>query len=152
MNRQDAEGSTMNERGDAEKQRRREPSPELNALAEAVLGAAIEVHRELGPGFPESVYENALCIELELRGIPFERQVMIDVPYKGRHAGKGQLDIWVDRQLVLELKAVENVLPKHKAQGKAYLAATKNDLAYVLNFNEAVMKDGIHRIVWTDHP
>jgi len=136
---------------DAEKQRRREPSAELNALAEWVICAAIEVHRELGPGFPESVYENALCMELELRGIPFERQVTIDVPYKGRIAGKGTIDIWVNRQLVLELKAVENVLPKHKAQGKAYLAATKNDLAYVFNFNEAIMKDGIHRIVWTDH-
>lgn len=137
------------ERRDAEEQRRREPADELNALGERVLGAAIEVHRQLGPGFPESVYENALCMELELRGIPFERQVLIDVIYKGRCAGQGKIDLWIDRQIVLELKTVENVLPKHKAQGKAYLAATKNELAFVLNFNEATLKDGIHRIVWT---
>ena len=137
------------ERGDAEAQRRREPSDELNELGERVLGAAIEVHKHLGPGFPESVYENALCAELELRGIAFERQVPIDVFFKERHVGRGKIDIWVDRRIVLELKTVETVLPKHRAQGKAYLAATKNELAYVLNFNEAIMEDGIHRIVWT---
>lgn len=141
--------SLQEKRRDAETQRRREPADELNELAERVLGAAIEVHKHLGPGFPESVYENALCAELELRDMPFERQVPIDVYYKDRHMGRGKIDIWVDRQIVLELKTVETVLPKHKAQGKAYLAATKNELAYVLNFNEATMKDGIHRIAWT---
>lgn len=145
MNRANAEV----ERGDAETQRRREPSDELNALAERVIGAAIEVHRQLGPGFPESVYENALCMELEARGIPLERQVLIDVFFKNRCVGQGKLDVWIARQLVLELKTVDTVLPKHKAQAKAYLAATKNDLAYVPNFSEATMKDGIHRVVWT---
>ncbi|MEX1016690.1 MAG: GxxExxY protein [Phycisphaeraceae bacterium] len=120
-------------------------------MARQVIGAAIEVHRMLGPGFPESIYEEALCIELAERDVPFLRQSAVEVHYKGRRVGEGRLDLWVDQKLVVELKAVEEVLPKHRAQGKAYLCATGNQLALVINFHEAVLKDGIHRVVLT-HP
>lgn len=137
------------ERQDAESPRRQEPSAELDDLTRRVIGAAIEVHRHLGPGFPESVYEEALCHELTLRDIPFERQVCVPVVFKGHACGEGRLDLWINRQLVIELKSVEQVVPKHKAQGKAYLAATGCQLALVINFNEAVLKDGLHRVVLT---
>ncbi len=128
---------------------RNEPSADVDDLARRVIGAAIEVHRHLGPGFPERIYEEALCFELEQRQIPFARQPIIEVAYKGRKVGEGKLDLWIDQRLVVELKAVEQLLPKHKAQGKAYLQATKNELALVISFNEAMLKDGIHRVVLT---
>lgn len=128
-------------RQDAETPRHQEePSKEVDALAHSVIGAAIEVHRALGPGFPESLYEDALSYELEIRGIPFQRQCPVRVYYKGRQCGEGRMDIFVADQLVVELKSVEHVLPKHKAQGKAYLMATNRRLALVINFNEAVLK------------
>lgn len=140
------------QRQDAKEPRRQEPSEAVDALAHAVIGAAIEVHRHLGPGFPESVYEEALCIEFDLLSIPFERQASIPVNYKSRHVGEGRMDLWIDRQLVVELKTVETILPKHKAQCKAYLAATGNCLALLVNFNEATLKDGINRIIWNPNP
>ncbi len=136
-------------RQDVESPRRQEPSGEVDALAHTVIGAAIEVHRALGAGFPESVYENALCIGLTERRINFERQPVIDVFYHDQPVGQGQLDIWVGRLLVVELKAVEQVISKHKAQARAYLAATGCELALLINFHEAVLKDGITRIVLT---
>ena len=126
-----------------------EPDESVDELARRVIGAAIEVHRHLGPGFPEAIYEEALCREFDLRQIPYLRQPPIPVRYKSWHVGEGRMDLWIDRQLVVELKAVENVLPKHRAQAKAYLAATGNQLALVINFNEATLKDGIHRVVMT---
>ena len=138
------------ERQDAKTPRRQvEPDEALDDLAHAVIGAAIEVHKALGPGFPESIYEEALCFELNLHGLVFERQCVIPVSYKGHLCGEGRLDIWVDRQLVVELKAVEQIHPKHKAHCKAYLQATKCQLALLINFNEAVLKDGVQRIVLT---
>ena len=137
------------QRQDAKSPRRQEPGEDVDALAHAVIGAALEVHKTLGPGYPESIYEEALCHELMLKSIPFERQHSVPVSYKGHHCGEGRLDLWVDRKLIVELKAVEQVLSKHKAQGKAYLVATRCQLALVINFNEALLKDGIHRIVYT---
>ncbi len=136
-------------RQDAKLPRRQEPDQKLDNLAHRVIGAAIEVHHHLGPGFVESVYEEALSHELCLQKIPFERQAIIQVSYKNRVVGEGKIDLWIDRQLVVELKAVETVLPKHKAQAKAYIIAVKNDLALLINFNEALLKDGIVRIVQT---
>lgn len=124
-----------------------EPSDTLDELAHAVIGAAIEVHRVLGPGFLEEHYEEALCIELELRGIPYERQVVLALDYKGRPIGKGRLDILICGQLVLELKAVEHLAPIHTAQLIAYLKATKRALGLLLNFNVVLMKDGVKRII-----
>jgi GxxExxY protein len=126
-----------------------EPSKELDAIARASIGAALEVHRVLGPGFLESTYEEASAIELELRGIPFERQKVVAIPYKGRLAGEGKLDFVVQGQLVLELKAVDRLLPIHWAQIIAYLKATGHHLGLLFNFHETQLKFGIKRIVST---
>jgi GxxExxY protein len=123
-----------------------EPSEELDALAREVIGAAIEVHKILGPGFLESVYEEALCFELELRGLMFQRQVPINVNYKGRTVGEGRLDVLVGGALVLELKAVDSLQRIHTAQVISYLRATGLKLALLLNFNTPIMKDGIRRV------
>ena len=125
----------------------REPSEQADSLAKAVIGAAIEVHRHLGPGYLESVYEEALCIELELRQIPFVRQASIAVDYKGRSVGEGRVDILVDDTVVVELKAVDALLPVHTAQIISYLKALKTDLGLLINFKVPMLKDGIKRIV-----
>jgi GxxExxY protein len=138
------------QRQDAKTPRRQvEPTQAVDALARLVIGAAIEVHKVLGPGFPESVYEEALCHELKHQTIAYERQCVVPVSYKGHLCGEGRVDVIVDRQLVVELKAVEQLHPKHKAQCKAYLQATKCQLALLINFNEAVLKDGVVRVVLT---
>lgn len=126
----------------------REPGAELDELARKVIGAAIEVHRTLGPGFLERVYEGALAVELERRRIPFVRQQAIGVSYKGVSVGEGVVDLWVDGRLIVELKTVENILPVHMAQVMSYLKATQCALGLLFNFNTHVLKDGgIRRIV-----
>ncbi len=102
-------------------------------LARAVIGAAIEVHKELFPGLPENVYKAALSRELMLRGIPHKLEVPVPVYYKGELVGQGWVDILVDDRLVLELKAVEAIAPAHGAQAKGYLVAMKLQLALLLN-------------------
>jgi len=126
-----------------------EPSAELDDLAHRVIGAAIEVHRLLGPGFLESVYEEALCMELELRGIRCARQVPISVTYKGERVGEARLDLLVDHSLVVELKAVESIAPIHWAQVLSYLKATRLRLGLLINFNVSVLQRGIKRVVQT---
>lgn len=103
-----------------------EPDEALDALARTVIGAAIEVHRELGPGFLEAVYEEELALELGLRSIPFARQPIVEVCYKGARVGEGRLDFLVDGRLVVEIKTVHTIHPVHRR-----------------------MKDGIERIVRT---
>jgi GxxExxY protein len=125
----------------------KEPSKQLDSLAYQVIGAAIEVHRALGPGYLESVYEEALCIELGLRVIPFSRQHIIGVTYKGEIVGEGRLDIFVNKCLVVELKAVDTLLPIHKAQVMSYLKATRCTLGLLINFNETMLQRGIKRII-----
>jgi GxxExxY protein len=122
-------------------------SAELNALSHAVIGAAIEVHRTLGPGFLESVYEEALCVELKLRGISFESQVEVGVQYKGEPVGVGRLDILVAGALIVELKAVETLAPIHEAQLLSYLKATSHRLGLLINFNIPVLRNGLKRII-----
>ena len=124
-----------------------EPSERVNQLAHAVIQAAIEVHRLLGPGYMESVYEQALCLELELRKIPYERQKLVHVSYKGNCVGETRLDILVGELLVVELKSVTELAPVHTAQVISYLKATSNKLGLLINFNVAVLKDGIKRII-----
>ncbi|MEM1107943.1 MAG: GxxExxY protein [Planctomycetota bacterium] len=137
-------------RQDAETPRRQEePDERLDQLAHDVIGAAITVHRALNAGFPESVYEEALAIELTERGIPYERQAKVNVFYRERLVGQGQIDLLVDRRLVIELKAVEQLHPKHHAQTKAYLIASGCRLGLLINFHEAVLKDGLRRIIYT---
>lgn len=125
----------------------REPDAALDEWAHAVIGAAIEVHRELGPGYLESVYEEALGVELGLRNIPFVRQRPFAVTYKGKPVGEGRLDLLVDDSLVVELKTVESLLPIHKAQTLSYLKALDLHLALLINFKVPVLRDGIQRIV-----
>ncbi|MEY3867312.1 MAG: GxxExxY protein [Microcoleaceae cyanobacterium] len=119
-----------------------------NGLTYAVIGAAIEVHRDLGPGFLESVYEEALAFEFKLRGIGFQRQKIININYKGYGVGEGRLDFLVEDILVVELKAIQVVPPIEKARVVSYLKMTKLPLALLINFNVEVLKDGIQRIIF----
>ena len=109
----------------------------------------MEVHTVLGAGFLEAVYEQALAIELELRGIPFQRQFPIALSYKGVAVGEARLDFLVGDVLIVELKAVENIHPIHHAQVLNYLKATGHQLGLLMNFNVEHMRDGIKRIILT---
>jgi GxxExxY protein len=139
------------DRKDAETQRRvqEEPPPHLRPLTYNVIGACIEVHRQLGPGFLEQVYEEAVCVELASLGIGVQRQVALPVLYKGRVIAESRLDLLVEEELVLELKAVEALRPVHHAQVRSYLRAGEFQLGLLINFNVAVLKDAIYRVVWT---
>jgi GxxExxY protein len=125
----------------------REPRPELNELANRVIGAAIEVHRILGPGFLEQVYEAALCREFEIRGIPFVRQPTVEIGYKGYPIGQGRLDLLVDGQLVVELKSVEALIPLYTAQLLSYLRVTGHELGLLINFDAPQLKQGLRRVI-----
>lgn len=124
-----------------------EPEREIDELAHAVIGAAIEVHRVLGPGFLEEVYEQALCVELRRRGIPFERQKATKVEYKGEYVGEGRLDLLVDDRLVVELKAVREVAPIHTAIVLSYLKTIGRRLGLLINFKVPQLRSGIRRVV-----
>jgi len=126
-----------------------EPSDALNALASRSLAAAIEVHRYLGPGFLESVYEEAFGIELTARGIHYQRQVRFPVLYKEQLVGESRLDFLVEELLVVELKAVEELREVHKQQVFSYLRAGEFQLGLVINFNVPVLLQGVKRIVWS---
>ncbi|MBI9020895.1 MAG: GxxExxY protein [Verrucomicrobia bacterium] len=126
-----------------------EPSVKADELAKTVIDACIEVHRALGPGYLESVYEEALAKELALRQIPFERQKAIDVNYKGESVGQARLDLLVGGLLVVELKAVESLVPIHTAQVISYLKAGTFQLGLLINFNTTLLKHGIKRIALT---
>ena len=117
-------------------------------LTEHVIGAAIEVHRELGPGLLESAYQECLCHELTLRNIRFARQVAVPVRYKGITLECGyRLDMLVDDCLILELKCVEKLLPIHGAQLLTYLKLTGKRVGLILNFQAPVLKEGLVRKV-----
>ena len=117
-----------------------------NSLTQQVIGCAIEVHRTLGPGLLETVYEVCLCRELAMSGIPFVRQQKIPVFYKGKKVDCDlRIDVIVDRSLALEIKAVYQILPVHEAQLLTYLRVAGLPLGLLLNFNEPTMTDGIRR-------
>ena len=117
-------------------------------LTERVIGLAIEVHRLTGPGMLESVYEGCLCHELAQAGIGFERQVRIPVVYKGVRFEEGfRADILVDGQLVVEIKAVADIVPVHEAQILSYLRMSGLRLGLLLNFHARLLKDGLRRFV-----
>ncbi|AIF53739.1 GxxExxY protein [Pelosinus sp. UFO1] len=118
-------------------------------LANKVIGAAIEVHKVLGPGYLESVYEQALSLELILRKIPFESQKSLAINYKGHLIGEGRLDLLVDKVLIIELKAVESLMPIHNAQLLSYLKITGLQLGLLINFNVTSLRNGIKRIILT---
>jgi GxxExxY protein len=118
----------------------------INDLTGQVIGAAIEVHKTIGPGLLESIYEECLCRELDLRKIPFERQKEIPIEYKGSPLRNGyRLDIVIENYLIIELKACESLLPVHEAQLLTYLKLSKINIGLLINFNVPVLKDGIKR-------
>jgi GxxExxY protein len=118
-----------------------------NSLAREAIGAAIEVHRVLGPGLLESAYELALDCELGLRRIRVERQKPVRLEYKGVALGEAfRIDMLLEDLLVLEIKAVDQVVPVHEAQLLTYLRMTGKRLGLLLNFNARVLKDGIRRV------
>jgi len=120
----------------------------VNDITHEIIASAIEVHRALGPGLLESVYEECLCRELTLRGITFERQRPLQVEFKGLRLDCGyRLDLLVERQVVVEIKAVESVLPIHEAQLLTYLKLGGWKIGLLINFNVAVLKQGIRRKV-----
>jgi GxxExxY protein len=129
-----------------------EPDEELDELARSVIGAAIEVHRRLGPGLDEALYHGGLCVELRLRLLPFGRQVEVPVSYKGEVIGKRKLDLLVGGRLVVELKAVEVLTALHTAQLRTYLKITNLRLGLLINFNTIILKDGIKRVINSSAP
>ena len=117
-------------------------------LSSQVLGAAIEVHRVLGPGMLESTYEHCLCHELPLRGVAFRRQVDCPVEHKGTLLDCGyRIDLLIEDCIILELKAIEKILPVHEAQLLSYLRLTGKKLGFLINFHSLRLKDGIVRRV-----
>lgn len=116
-------------------------------VTDSVLGAAIEVHRELGPGFVESIYERALCAELRRRGIEHQTQVVLAVRYRDEIVGELRLDLLVASHVIVEIKAVEALTPLMTAQLLSYLKATGVRVGLLINFNVPVLKQGIRRLV-----
>jgi GxxExxY protein len=123
------------------------PMPD-SELTRRVIGCAIEVHRNLGPGLLEKLYETCLCDELTAAGLPFVRQKSLPVVYKGKALeGHYAMDIIVQENLVLEIKAVHQILPIHEAQLQTYLRLSILPLGLLMNFNSVRMKDGISRVI-----
>ncbi|MBX3386500.1 MAG: GxxExxY protein [Phycisphaeraceae bacterium] len=117
-------------------------------MSNLVIGAAIEVHRALGPGMLESVYKRCLRKELEIRGLAYECQVAVPVVYKGEVTQDAlRLDLLVERALIVEVKAMERLLPVHGAQLLSYLRLTNARMGLLLNFHVPVLKDGLRRIM-----
>jgi GxxExxY protein len=123
--------------------------PQANdPLTEKIIGFAIEVHRQLGPGLLESAYEECLCYELRQSGLVFRRQVPLPVVYKAIRLDCGyRIDIVVEERVILELKTVERLIPVHDAQLLTYLKLSGVRIGLLLNFNAPVLKDGIRRMV-----
>ena len=121
--------------------------PELTALSERVIGAAIEVHRALGPGFQEVTYHRALMIELEEVGLAVDTEVPVELRYKGRVIGEGRIDLLVEGKLVVELKAAAANPQKYRRQVIAYLKATDKKLGLIINFEADRLVDGITRVI-----
>jgi GxxExxY protein len=119
-----------------------------NELTHEIIGAAIEVHKNLGPGLLESTYEECLCHELSQRGIPFERQKPIPVVYKGVKLDCGySLDLLVADRVILELKSVEALAPIHDSIMITYLKLSEHRIGLLMNFNVQILKEGIKRLV-----
>ena len=119
-----------------------------NEISGMIIGAAIEVHKKLGPGLLESAYEECLCRELHLRGIEFERQVPLPLNYKGIDLDCSyRLDLLVEDKVIVELKSIEGLEPIHEAQMLTYLKLRNAWLGLIINFNVMMLKDGVRRLV-----
>ena len=126
-----------------------EPIPaEVDRVGHEIIGAAIEVHRHLGPGFLESVYEKALVHEMRLRGLDVRQQVPVALLYKDLKIEGQRLDLLVDPGVIVEIKTVDRLLPIHQAQVISYLRTTGHRLGLLINFNCGILKRGIKRIVY----
>ena len=120
----------------------------LNLLTEKIIGCAIEVHKGIGPGLLESAYEECLCFELSQNRLVFERQVPLPVIYKGVNLDCGyRLDLIVEGAIILEIKAVDKIIPIHEAQLLSYLRMLDKRIGLILNFHSTILKNGIKRIV-----
>jgi GxxExxY protein len=126
-----------------------EPLPEhVERIASAALDAAFKVHRQLGPGLLESVYETCMCHELRKADVPFQRQVHLPVQYDGLKLESGlRLDLLLEDEVIVEIKAIEVLLPLHDAQLLTYLKLSGKRLGLLLNFNTSLLKEGMKRIV-----
>ena len=119
-----------------------------NDISGKIIGAAIEVHKKLGPGLLESAYEECLCCEMQLRGIEFKRQVPLSLNYKGVVLDCGyRLDLLVEDKVIVELKSIEGLEPIHEAQMLTYLKLRNAWLGLIINFNVIMLKDGVRRLV-----
>lgn len=123
-------------------------SSRLERVGRAIIGAGLQVHRELGPGLLESSYEHCLCYELAKEGLPFRRQVSLPLRYDGQDLDAGyRLDLLVDERVIVEVKSVEALSRLHEAQILTYLKLSGHRLGYLLNFNVPMFRQGIRRVV-----
>ena len=128
--------------------RRDAEAPREDQITEQIIGGCIRIHRELGPGLLESAYEECLCYELPKAGLAFQRQVGLPVQYESIRLDCGyRIDLIVDNRVIVELKAVEKMLPIHDAQLLTYLKLAKISVGLLINFNVPILKAGVKRIV-----
>ena len=121
---------------------------DINELTSSIIGCAIAVHRELGPGLLESVYKECLFIELQQAGLKVEKEVSVPIIYKGHKLECGfRIDLLVENRVILELKAVTEMHPIYEAQTLTYLKLKKAEIGLLINFNEKMLKDGIQRVI-----
>jgi GxxExxY protein len=120
---------------------------ETNELTEKIIGCAIEVHRQLGPGLLEATYEAALCVEIEEAGLKYKRQVPFPVIYKGKTIGEYRLDLLVEDAVVVEIKSVERFDSVFEVQILTYLRVTGKKIGLLLNFNSRLLREGIKRYI-----
>ena len=119
-----------------------------NLVSERVIGAAIEVHRQLGPGLLESSYQLCLCRELELRGIAYQSQARLPLEYKGMQIGKGYvIDLLIEDNLIVEIKSVDKLLPIHSSQLMTYMRLLRVSAGLLINFNVQTLLQGLRRIL-----
>jgi GxxExxY protein len=120
---------------------------DINKLTERIIGCAIEVHRNLGPGLLESMYESALCVEFELANLKYQRQVTFPIRYKEKMIGEHRVDIIVENAVIIEIKSVEWFDPVFEAQLLTYLKISNKKVGLLINFNTKLLKQGIKRLI-----
>lgn len=120
---------------------------EQDQLTKKIIGCAIEVHKYLGPGLLESLYEEALCIELKQAGLKYERQKEVPVYYKTHLIGKQRIDLIVEDKVIIEIKSVERFDPVFEAQILSYMKMTSKKVGLLINFNTRLLKEGINRFI-----
>lgn len=122
-------------------------SQNSDPLTYQIIGAGMEVHKTLGPGLLEQVYEDALCIELKERKLKYQRQKSIDLTYKGHPIGNLVADLIIENRVIVELKSVEKLLPVHTAQIMTYLKLMNLSIGLLINFNVPILRNGVKRII-----